>query len=148
MHPNLAAFPTNTYWLPLGFSAAGGSHGSRSLVAASRRLHAMSFMGNDGNQKMRHTWLADVRTLGWTVKGNLSNSSFAAGSEIEYAELMRTSSYCLAPPGVSIESFRLYDALELGCVPVLLDEWVDANVSLPHAPFSHFWHNFSEPLWM
>jgi len=39
--------------------------------------------------------------------------------------MLRNSKYCVALPGSSKYSFRFYEALEAGCIPVILDEWVD-----------------------
>ena len=144
MHPrSLAAFPPHVVWIPLGFSHGG----NEDLQAASKRRHAMSFLGNDGNQKLRHRWVSELELLEWEIAGNVQVMSFGHGSRDEYIRLMRETTYFLAPPGASIESFRLYDALEFGCIPVLLDEWCDEWSSTSGAR-SLLWHNLSEPLFI
>ena len=39
-----------------------------------------------------------------------------------YGAALRETSLCLQLPGVSAECYRLYESLEAGCVPVLVDE--------------------------
>ena len=53
----------------------------------------------------------------------------------EYAKLLESSKYALCPPGQdSMDSFRIYEALEAGCVPVTL------NNSLQFILRPSYWH--------
>ncbi len=53
----------------------------------------------------------------------------------EYAELLKNSKYALCPPGQdSMDSFRIYEALEAGCIPVCLK-----NTGYWHV-YPSYWH--------
>eukprot|EP00746_Dinoflagellata_sp_MGD_P038350 gnl/MRDRNA2_/MRDRNA2_192286_c0_seq1.p1 gnl/MRDRNA2_/MRDRNA2_192286_c0~~gnl/MRDRNA2_/MRDRNA2_192286_c0_seq1.p1 ORF type:complete len:123 (+),score=25.26 gnl/MRDRNA2_/MRDRNA2_192286_c0_seq1:246-614(+) len=36
---------------------------------------------------------------------------------------MLNASFCLQLPGESLECFRMYEALEAGCIPVIVEQW-------------------------
>ena len=52
----------------------------------------------------------------------LSSTGFASGNTVGlYAAIMENSIFAPCPAGNSPETIRLYDALELGCIPISLD---------------------------
>ena len=42
--------------------------------------------------------------------------------DVRYKEVMESSELCLCPGGNNFETFRIYESLELGCVPVVNGE--------------------------
>ncbi|KAL4522466.1 hypothetical protein Ndes2526B_g03410 [Nannochloris sp. 'desiccata'] len=75
--------------------------------------------------------------------GDLEDWEFYApqlDNEIENWEvLMEQSVFCLAPRGFGTTSFRMYEALQLGCIPVYI--W-DEEIMLPFTEFLD-WNSFS-----
>jgi hypothetical protein len=58
-------------------------------------------------------------------------------SVIRYNELLSQSTFALCPSGSGPNSIRLWEALAVGCIPVLLGELpaMPAGGSLPHIPW-------------
>jgi hypothetical protein len=93
-----------------------------------------SFAGTPhGERKQMLDMFADI-------KPNKSHvcSGFNANDGLdtaEYVKLLESSKYALCPPGQdSMDSFRIYEALEAGCVPVTL------NNSLQFILRPSYWH--------
>ena len=60
-----------------------------------------------------------------------------AGNWNRYAEVMRESVFALAPGVYGITSFRLYEAMAFGCIPVYIsDEFTTPYPSVPWEEFS------------
>jgi len=60
-----------------------------------------------------------------------SSSSSSIGSSNNYDELLLSSKFVLIPPGEGHHSYRLYEALQAGAVPVIV-----GNAALPFGSFS------------
>lgn len=73
--------------------------------------------------------------------GNSFNAPLTGLPTNEYRELMLSSKFVLSPTGnVSVDCFRLYEALECGCVPIALPN----TEFQPYDP--SYWHKlFGEP---
>ena len=42
-----------------------------------------------------------------------------AASRAQYLEALRSSDYTLCPPGSNVESYRIYEAMSMGSVPII-----------------------------
>lgn len=109
-------------WMPLqrrreGYMFHGDvgrwDFGLRDKMLASMRLAAK-------NQKVR----IDIR-VGEMTRGNQTSlqSSFSQARYMESAYPYLNASLCMSPSGDTITTRRLFDALEAGCVPVLVWSW-------------------------
>jgi hypothetical protein len=49
--------------------------------------------------------------------------------EQEYIEVMQETVFCLCPSGSGPNSIRLWEAIEFGCVPVILSDTLDTTIS-------------------
>eukprot|EP00966_Prymnesium_polylepis_P280991 6492191-Prymnesium_polylepis.1 len=84
----------------------------------------VGFYGNSGNNRGRAEMIRHFeRATGYRVTGGAVDAPFAHGSPSWYRERMSRTSLCLQLPGLSPETFRLYEALEAGCVPVVIVEY-------------------------
>jgi hypothetical protein len=93
-----------------------------------------SFAGTlHGERKLMLDIFADIKP-----NKSFSCSGFNANDGLdtaEYAKLLGRSKYVLCPPGQdSMDSFRIYEALEAGCVPITL------NNSLQFTLRPSYWH--------
>lgn len=75
----------------------------------------------------------------------LSTKGFAQGLPLnQYAERMRDSIFALAPPGDRhLDTFRLWEALQAGCIPLLVDQDLQSYELLmpPHPiPIFRSWY--------
>jgi hypothetical protein len=50
--------------------------------------------------------------------------------EREYIDVMEETVYCLCPSGSGPNSIRLWEAIEFGCVPLLISEYLDCTILL------------------
>ena len=72
------------------------------------------------------------RDAGAIVDGRmLGRVGFGRGNASEYVRLMHDTRLCLQISGLSAECYRMYEALDAGCVPVLLNTF--GNPSSPSA---------------
>jgi hypothetical protein len=94
----------------------------------------MSFLGNrkSGNNK-RGDHLKEIEHgTGLNVTGQVRYDGFGKGSAAQYVEYMRSSKLCISLRGQFVECYRLYDALEAGCVPVIIDDFKLKNYVSQH----------------
>ena len=56
-----------------------------------------------------------------SVTRMLGHSGFAKGNATDYVSKMRDTRLCLQIAGLSTECYRLYESLDAGCVPILID---------------------------
>jgi len=126
----------NVQWFPLGYSSNGFDWSQvQTDIPASKRRHDASFMGNDFTNKRRAGMIRNFEEQSkLVVTGAVRRGGWGSGGRNEYVRLMMDSKFCLALPGTSLESFRLYEALQAGCIPVMLDQWTDGKQ----------WNNFSD----
>jgi hypothetical protein len=98
-----------------------------------RNLH-WSFAGTPhGQRKQMLDMFADIKPhKSFFCSGFNANDGLDTA---EYVRLLERSKYALCPPGQdSMDSFRIYEALEAGCVPVTL------NNSLQFILKPSYWH--------
>lgn len=60
--------------------------------------------------------------------GNDELFSIKSGTSPNYIEEMASATFCLAPLGYSLWNFRFYEAIVMGCIPVIIAD----NIELPY----------------
>lgn len=115
----LTTYPTfkmeNITWLPIGYPPQ-----AKLIKKNNTKTIDWSFAGQV-NHESRELMVENVKDI---PNGELHISSgFAQGlGHKEYYELMEKSKIVLCPRGnISFDSFRLYEALEAGCIPIAED---------------------------
>lgn len=123
------------YWFPLGYSSHILKPPMPDIPSIHRREHLLSFVGNTGSGNMRRgNHILEIQeTLNITVAGTVRSAEFGVGSENDYRDVMLKSKFCLNIRGRFVECYRLYDALELGCIPVIVDVFARFNYTLQHS---------------
>lgn len=115
--PMLAGFrPVNAFGLgyKLGFAQ------DKAVRAATERAHLWSFAG-DPNKSTRSMMLSAMRQCG-SGKEHLTDGFHAPNNlgTVTYRELLDDSIFIPCPAGNgNLDSFRFYEALEAGCIPIV-----------------------------
>mgnify|MGYP003385183733 CR=1 FL=1 len=117
-------------YLPLGYSSPlwndGRMHAHKPIQ---NRTSLLSFVGNrkTGN-KFRAVQVKEVEaSVGMAVTGAVNEASFGHGSRSAYKDALVDAKFCLTLPSRYMETHRLYDALEVGCIPVVVDRFKSAD---------------------
>ena len=121
-------------WFPIGMNPQwvrlmpAFANGSLPLPPASARRHLLTFLGSThkSNRQARvDAVAAAARVAVHHKKGDVACYG-ADCDDGEYVEGTLQSALCLQLPGSSVESNRLYEQLEGGCIPVvvLASAWV------------------------
>jgi hypothetical protein len=117
------------------------SYLSKARAVCSERLLLFSFLGRDSHP-VRKKLLAckfdrsDVIVEETTEYNHWARDERAEQFQRRYAEVSAASKFIVCPRGVGVSSIRLFEAMELGCVPVILsDDWVP--------PSGPCWDDFS-----
>jgi hypothetical protein len=125
-------------WVPNGYRTGVGPRRSDTLVPFSARIHEMFFSGYlDSSEPVRieRSEMFDVVERHKLPAKLMKSSGFAQGLGVpSYCGYMENTRFALAPRGRAVESIRLYDALELGCVPITLNHPFISNL-MSDAPF-------------
>jgi hypothetical protein len=111
-------------WAPNGFRTGVGPREKSVLKKAAQRQCLASFLGWINNaasyNNERATFAGPAATCGENLYVMPSNG-FASGYNVGlYSAIMEDSVFAPCPSGNNPETIRLYDALELGCIPVSL----------------------------
>lgn len=114
----------NVTWAPNGFRSGVGPRSLQSLKDSNDRHCFSSFLGWIGNPNAFNNERAEFM-LASKECGHMLNimpsNGFAGGCNVGlYAAIMEDSIFAPCPAGNSPETIRLYDALELGCIPISL----------------------------
>jgi hypothetical protein len=130
-------------WAPNGFRTGVGPRQSHQLKAAPHRQSLASFLGWLNNaasfNNERASFSIPARDCGENLYV-LPSNGFAGGYNVGlYSAIMEDSIFAPCPSGNNAETIRLYDALELGCIPIsLAHEFLlsrDALASIGPVPF-------------
>jgi hypothetical protein len=110
--------PRRVLQLPLGFQA--GFAAARSAQAsASKRPHLWSFLGGAG-QSSRPEMVKAIEPLAPHLLHITDRGQVERLGKSAYEQILRDSVFAPCPMGnVNLESFRVYEALECGAIPVL-----------------------------
>jgi len=114
-------------WAPNGFRTGVGPRAASNLKNVIDRGCISAFLGwlNNSNsyQNERNSFVEAAKGCGENLFV-LASNGFSSGYNVGlYSAVMEDSIFAPCPAGNSPETIRLYDALELGCIPI----------SLPHA---------------
>jgi hypothetical protein len=127
-------FIPETYPLPAGYSNRFASElvnlglvrESSSLFEQSpisnstSRIKGMVFIGQHGSWLRRRIIQAFMKIQGAAVTPYTSWGGAIKSNETRYSESLLNYRFCLCPPGnLSNESYRYYEAIVLGCIPVV-----------------------------
>ena len=126
----------NPQWVKLMPSLASGT---LSRPQASTRAHFLSFLGStdksDRAERISKVNAA-LTSLGVSVfhrNGNVACYGSAC-TDADYIDLTLSSALCLSLPGSSVESNRLYESLEAGCVPVIIRQFGPGEAAVGTVP--------------
>ena len=132
-------------YFPLGYSSHmhSATRHNAQLTPANRQ-HVVTFVGNKKTGNVRR--LANINEIsavtGINVTGQVNHFEFGFGSPKNYRSLMKNSKFCVTLQGQFVECYRMYDALEVGCIVVMIDEFNNFNYNERHleqlAPIFNF----------
>jgi hypothetical protein len=137
-------------WFPLGYSnhikKKGNISDANALLPPASRKHTLFFLGNkkSGNRKRERNVQEIRQTSTIDLLGDVNKGNFASGPRDLYIYGMLNSKFCLQIPGRFAECYRLYDSLEMGCVPVFVDNYRNSNYS---ANITESLVRFEDVLW-
>ena len=121
----LHAEATKVRWVPNGYRTGIGPRDPLLLKSVTQRTLLSSFLGWTSNSKSfnneRSAFGSAAAKCGADLYLN-ETAGFAQGFNISlYSAVLENSIYCPCPAGNSPETIRLYDALEVGAIPIMLD---------------------------
>ena len=133
-------FVRKILWVPNGYKTGIGPRSSALLRSASERKFLATFLGwidnpkSFGRERQLFKEAADCCTSDILLA---PSKRFGEGLPVGlYSAIMEYSVFCPCPAGNNPETIRLYDALELGCIPVSLKhDYLFAPKGLAGVPF-------------
>lgn len=135
--PELAA---RTHWIPNGYKSGIGPRNSAAHRKATQRRFIATFLGwldnkasfGDERASFQKVALANPQDILLTPTAYFG-LGFSVGM---YSAVMEAAVFCPCPAGNSPETIRLYDALELGCLPISLKHgFLTSSDALASPPF-------------
>lgn len=129
-----------TLWIPNGHKSGVGPRNPATLRKANHRRFLASFLGWLDNAASFGNERALFRAAAGRSPQDLllqPTASFAKGYNVGmYSAILEYSVFCPCPAGNSPETIRLYDALEMGCIPISLKhEFLNSEAALGNVPF-------------
>jgi hypothetical protein len=114
----------NILWAPNGFRTGVGPRKASAIKSSLQRQSIASFLGWINNADSFNNERASFSGPAAACGENLyliPSNGFAAGYNVGlYSAIMEDSIFAPCPSGNNPETIRLYDALELGCIPISL----------------------------
>lgn len=140
---NTARLGRKVMWAPNGFRTGVGPRAANNLKSSLQRQSLASFLGWINNASSYNNERASFAGPAAACGQNLylmPSNGFAGGYNVGlYSAIMEDSIFSPCPSGNNPETIRLYDALELGCIPISLShEFLlskDALASIGPVPF-------------
>lgn len=121
---NLDSLGGKVMWAPNGFRTGVGPRPACVLKPSSRRQSIASFLGWINNAGSYRNERASFEKSAVVCGKNLylmPSNGFSGGYNVGlYSAIMEDSIFAPCPSGNNPETIRLYDALELGCIPISL----------------------------
>jgi len=113
---------TKVLWIPQGYrTGLGPTNPAQTLPVMHRHIEGFFAGSLHGHQQERQTMIASVQNakLPFMI---VPTAGFGQGyGPSSYAGLLGDSKFALVPGGNSPETIRLYDALEQGAIPIILE---------------------------
>ena len=136
-------FAGKVLWAPNGFRTGVGPRDKAALKKASQRQCLSAFLGWINNSASYNNERANFASPAAACGENLyvmPSNGFASGYNVGlYSAIMEDSIFAPCPSGNNPETIRLYDALELGCIPISLSHEfllsTDALAMIGSVPF-------------
>ena len=117
-------FCNRVIWAPNGFRTGVGPRPNLKVKRSNNRSCFAAFLGwmsNDNSYKNERSNFLDATKLCGENLFVLASNGFGAGYNVGlYSTIMEDSIFAPCPAGNSPETIRLFDALELGCIPISL----------------------------
>ena len=117
-------FAGKVLWAPNGFRTGVGPRDKTALKKASQRQCLSAFLGWINNSASYNNERVNFSGPAAACGENLyvmPSNGFAGGYNVGlYSAIMEDSIFAPCPSGNNPETIRLYDALELGCIPISL----------------------------
>lgn len=117
-------FGDKVMWAPNGFRTGVGPRDKSSVKGISQRQCLAAFLGWINNSESYNNERAIFAPPAALCGENLyvmPSNGFAGGYSVGlYSAIMEDSIFAPCPSGNNPETIRLYDALELGCIPISL----------------------------
>ena len=140
---NDSRFTGRISWAPNGFRTGVGPRAASQLKNALDRGCIAAFLGwldnSNSYQNERNAFVEAAKLCGDNLFV-LASNGFSSGYNVGlYSAVMEDSIFAPCPAGNSPETIRLYDALELGCIPISLSHAFltsdDALAAIGPVPF-------------
>jgi hypothetical protein len=140
---NDSRFAEKIIWAPNGFRTGVGPRAASQLKNVIDRGYIAAFLGwldNSTSYQSERNYFVEAAKLCGEKLFVLASNGFAGGYNVGlYSAVMEDSIFAPCPAGNSPETIRLYDALELGCIPISLSHpfltSVDALGAIGPIPF-------------
>ena len=136
-------------WFPNGYKTGIGPRQIQALPDFQHRIHEFFYSGFPGtNAPERVDMLNMLAQSGLPAHIHISND-FSAGLGLNvYRSTMEQTRFALVPGGADDETIRLYEALEMGCIPVSLDHaFLNDDRAMPGAPIVRLTEWSHLPIW-
>jgi len=129
------AFDNKVIWVPNGFRTGVGPRARAHIKSAGQRQGFAAFLGwisNPNSYKNERIDFAKAALACGDQLYVLPARNFAGGYNVGlYSAIMEDNIFAPCPSGNSPETIRLYDVLELGCIPIMLKhEFLFSNKAL------------------
>ena len=126
-------------WVPNGYRIGVGPRRPDTLLPAAARtttLFFAGFAGSGGGAIPARVEMLEVIREHKLPATIITTPGFAKGlGPASYSALLENARFALVPQGQAPETIRLFDALELGCVPISLDhDFLQASDAMAGAP--------------
>ena len=125
------------HWVPNGYALGVGP--AASLLPASQRTVPAYFAGALAMRALsdeRHEMMDAVKAAELPFRLHVTATSRDRLGPMSYAAALGNARFALVPGGNSPETIRLYDALEMGCIPIMRrSAFVDEPRALGGVPF-------------
>jgi GR25 family glycosyltransferase involved in LPS biosynthesis len=119
-YPRQTPVPEKVTTIPLGYYRHPPA-GSRIPPISERRLD-WSFMGTDWQERQSQIAILQIPELTWDCRLFKEWMDQAQVGEAEYVATMLNSKFVLCPSGHNGETYRFYEAIECGAIPLIVGE--------------------------